>query len=102
MKFQRTDSFTADWGRLSDTEREMFRGAIKQFHAAAERIVADPHQDWPASLRVKKVVSAPCVWEMTWSFSGPDGRATFEWIEIDGTPGVRWRRIGRHGIFRRP
>ncbi len=22
--------------------------------------------------------------EMTWSFSGPDGRATFEWVRVDG------------------
>ena len=57
---------------------------------------------WPASLRVKAVESAPGIWEMTWSFSGPDGRATFEWVQIDGTLGVRWRRIGGHAIFRRP
>jgi hypothetical protein len=28
-------------------------------------------------------------WEMTWSFNGPDGRATFEWIAIDGELGLR-------------
>ncbi|MFO7531790.1 MAG: hypothetical protein R6W93_04960 [Candidatus Limnocylindrales bacterium] len=42
------------------------------------------------------------VWEMTWSFAGPDGRATFEWIEIDGERAIRWRRIGGHEIFGRP
>jgi len=39
---------------------------------------------------------------MTWSFSGPDGRATFEFVTIDGQPGIRWRRIGCHDIYRSP
>jgi hypothetical protein len=46
------------------------------------------------------------VWEMTWSFSGPDGRATWEWVNVDGEegaqPAVRWRRIGDHRIFKAP
>ncbi|MQA13757.1 MAG: hypothetical protein GEV09_06155 [Pseudonocardiaceae bacterium] len=102
MRFERTDTFKADWERLSDPEREMCRTSIKALHAAAERIVADPGQAWPSNLRVKKVASAPRVWEMTWSFSGPDGRATFEWVEIDGASGIRWRRIGGNRVFRQP
>jgi len=39
---------------------------------------------------------------MTWSFSGPDGRATFEWIEIDGEPAIFWRRVGGHEILGEP
>lgn len=39
---------------------------------------------------------------MTWSFSGPDGRATFEWIQIDGERAIRWRRGGGHNIFNDP
>ena len=62
----------------------------------------DPTAKWPASLRVRSVQRAPGIWEMTWSFSGPDGRATFEWIVIDGEPGIRWRRIGGHAIFGSP
>ncbi len=42
------------------------------------------------------------VWEMTWSFSGPDGRATFEWASIEGEVQIRWRRIGGHEIFKKP
>lgn len=38
---------------------------IKPFHVAAERIVTDPRVSWPESLRVKKVVSAPQIGEMT-------------------------------------
>ena len=62
----------------------------------------DPTAPWPKKLRVKDVQGAPGVWEMTWSFAGPDGRATFEWAEIDGAPCIRWRRIGGHAIFGEP
>ncbi len=102
MKFERTDSFKADWRKLSDRERELFRAAVTQFHTAAERMVAEARPAWPQVLRVRAVAGAPGVWEMTWSFSGPDGRVTFEWIEIDGVPAIRWRRIGRHDVFRSP
>jgi hypothetical protein len=40
--------------------------------------------------------------EMTWSFAGPDGRATFELITIDGDLRCRWRRVGDHADFKRP
>ncbi len=39
---------------------------------------------------------------MTWSFAGPDGRATFEWVTVHGEPAVRWRRVGGHAIFGNP
>jgi hypothetical protein len=39
---------------------------------------------------------------MTWSFAGPGGRATFEWIAIEGELALRWRRIGGHEILGRP
>lgn len=57
---------------------------------------------WPTKLRMKDVEGAKGIWEMTWSFSGPDGRATFEYVEIDGEPAIRWRRFGGHEIFRDP
>lgn len=42
------------------------------------------------------------MWEMTWSLAGPDGRATFEWVEIEGEPGIRWRRVGGYAILGGP
>ncbi|MEI6447966.1 MAG: hypothetical protein WCO96_08835 [Actinomycetes bacterium] len=42
------------------------------------------------------------VWEMTWSMTNPDGRATWEWISVEGEAGVRWRRLGTHEIFSSP
>ncbi len=44
----------------------------------------------------------PNLWEMTWSFSGPDGRAIFEFITIDGELAIRWRRIDDHRIYEAP
>jgi hypothetical protein len=39
---------------------------------------------------------------MVWSFSDPDGRATFEWIKVEDEPAIRWRRVGSHAIFGDP
>lgn len=48
------------------------------------------------------MTSAKGIWEMTWSFPGPDGRATFEFVTYDDGVRVRWRRIGNHTIYRQP
>jgi hypothetical protein len=89
--------------RLSQDERELFlRVLFRDFHPACVRFGADPRTPWPRGLRVKRVQGAPGIWEMTWSFAGPDGRATFEWTEVDGELAVRWRRIGGHEILGRP
>lgn len=81
-------------------------------NAACDGYIADPGgSTWPSALRVRDVQGAPGVWEMTWSFSGPDGRATFEWVQVDLTdgagraikvPAVRWRRVGDPRIFTGP
>ncbi|MEX1171161.1 MAG: hypothetical protein WEG56_00990 [Chloroflexota bacterium] len=102
MRYVVTDSFLADYRRLSEREQRLFRSVLPAFVEACDRYAADPAATWPARLRGKDVEGAPGIWEMTWSFSGPDGRATFEWVQIDGTLGLRWRRIGRHAILRKP
>lgn len=102
MKFEVTDAFRADRKRLSRSDRDLVDQVLPPFVAACDRSAADPSTPWPAALRVKPVEGAPGVLEMTWSFAGPDGRATFEWIQIDGALAVRWRRIGNHSILQRP
>jgi hypothetical protein len=103
VKWETTPAFDADVRRLSREELRLFRDAIKEhFVPAADRIADDPVARWPARLRVKRVEGADGIWEMTWSFSGPDGRATFEWFEIEGARGIRWRRVGGHEIFSDP
>jgi hypothetical protein len=57
---------------------------------------------WPRGLRIKPVQGAPGVWEMTWSFRNPDGRATWESVQVDGEPAIRWRRVGTHDVFDGP
>lgn len=102
MKYERTDRFKGDYGRLNEGEKRLFREAVGDFGPAAERKTSNPGEPWPASLRVADVEGAPGIWEMTWSFSGPDGRATWEWVTIDGEAGIRWRRVGNHRIFNDP
>lgn len=103
MKWETTPAFDADLRRLSEDESKLFRKAVRDsFVSAAERRAANPAAPWPKSLRVKDVEGAPGIWEMTWSFAGPDGRATFEWITIDGEQAVRWRRVGGHEILNDP
>ena len=88
---------------MSDDERTLFRTvATEQFAPAAQRHAAQPRSARPKGLRIKSVRGARGMWEMTWSFAGPDGRATFEWIEIDDEPAIRWRRVGSYAIFSEP
>ena len=103
MKHQQLDSFIRDLHRLSQAERDRFSDVVRQdFHPACERFARDPSTPWPRGLRVKRVRGYASIWEMTWSFAGPDGRATFEWVDVDGELAVRWRRIGGHEIFDHP
>jgi hypothetical protein len=101
LKWELTPAFAADLRRLSETEREAFQQVVRgEFAPAADRRVSHPATRWPKTLRVKGVKAAPGIWELTWSFAGPDGRATFEWITIDGELAIRWRRVGGHEILR--
>ncbi len=84
MRFHTTPAFEGDWGRLHEAERAAFTAVVRDdFDPACDLRRADPSAPWPGRLRVTDVEGAPRIREMTWSFSGPDGRATFEWIEID-------------------
>ncbi|MDQ3432760.1 MAG: hypothetical protein M3467_11180 [Actinomycetota bacterium] len=107
MRWQVTASSKADCKRLSPREQRLFRATVEKFNEACDRWVElGGGAGWPSSLRVKPVGSAPGIFELTWSFPGPDGRATWEWtaVEVEGerVPAVRWRRIGGHAIFKSP
>jgi len=102
LTFDWTPEFEADLARLSVREYQLFRKvAKKDFSPACDRYVANPGTAWPKQLRVHPMQGTPGIWEMTWSFSGPDGRATFQWVTVEGTTRVRWRRIGGHEIFKK-
>ena len=103
MKFELAPEFEADFRRLTEAHRDLFRRVIKEaFVPACDRRATEAAAAWPARLRVKRVEGTRGIMEMTWSFSGPDGRATFEWITVDAEPRIRWRRVGTHAIFREP
>lgn len=103
MRWQTTSRFTADLATLTREERKAFRNRIPAFSQACDVYVSSKGSSgWPAALRVKPMQSAPGIWEMTWNFSGPDGRATFEFAEDESGTLVRWRRIANHKIFERP
>ena len=103
MKFERTPQFDADVRRLSKEEFKVFREfVLKKFLPACDRFAVEPTGKWPASMRIKSIAGAGGILEVTWSFSGPDGRATFEMVTVDGEPRIRWRRVGGHDIFQSP
>lgn len=103
MRFEWTPQFSADFSRLTVNEAKMLRKAAKEdFSPACDRYIEDPGQPWPRALRVQRMTGTERVWEMTWSFRGPDGRATFEWVTTGGQARVRWRRIGGYAIFKNP
>ena len=102
MKYERTERFAADYARLADRERSLFRAAVRRINDAYAGRGDQALPQWPAGLRVRAVRGAPSILELTWSFAGPDGRATFELVDVDGEPAIRWRRVGGHEIFREP
>jgi hypothetical protein len=103
VKWRTTPQFDADWGDLPVEHRRVFKALVPDFSAACDSYVQRRGAyRWPAKLRVSPMKSAPGVWEMTWSFAGPDGRATFEFVDGEGEVFVRWRRIGDHSAYRNP
>lgn len=102
MKYELLETFHNDHKRLPDAERQLFRNAIRQMNRAAARHTGLGLPQWPGALRVRPVADAEGIWEMTYSFAGPDGRATFDYAIVDDELAIRWRRIGGHRIFREP
>jgi hypothetical protein len=103
VKFETLPSFTRDYARLRPEHRASFRTALKDFITACNGYAADPSTfTWPAALRVSRMRGTGSIWEMTWSFASPDGRATFEFVVIDGAMTCRWRRIGDHSVYKQP
>ncbi len=99
MKFHTTKAFDRDYKRLDEKHKKKFRKLIADFNAAAEKAAAGDDNPWPNGMRVKPLRSARGVWELTWSKNDPDGRATWEWADIGGEPGVLWRRVGDHDVL---
>jgi hypothetical protein len=98
LKYQRTDSFKRDYKGLPEGSQDMFKAAVRSINQTYAIANKQWPIQWPATLRIKPT-HASGVWEMTWSFASPDGRATFEFFEEDGEHGIRWRRVGDHRVL---
>ena len=95
--------FDADYLRLSAGERKKFKETLGTFIECCKNYEASPSDyKWPASLRFEHLTSTKKVRAITWSFSGPDGRATFHFETLDGEMYIVWRRVGRHAIYSAP
>jgi hypothetical protein len=105
VRFRWTDSFNNDIRGLSLAHQQTFMDAVPDLSKACDRWV-ESRTPFPAKYRVKLIQGADGIFELTWSFAGPDGRATWEWISIEigdkRYPAIYWRRIGSREIFKRP
>ncbi|MDR1806869.1 MAG: hypothetical protein LBR33_02975 [Propionibacteriaceae bacterium] len=104
MKFRRLPQFERDWAALPPAERDLVKQWLREsLLPAVDGYAADPVRfTWPKKLRFESIQGAPGVYAVTWSFSGPDGRATFHFEESDGDRRLVWRRIGHHDIYTTP
>lgn len=102
MKYRRLPRFDSDYKKLSAEERQAFRKALGSFIAACREHEESPEAYiWPKKLRVERLTGNG-VMAMTWSLAGPDGRGTFQFVNLEGETYVVWRRVGRHAIYREP
>lgn len=93
MEFETTPSFDTDYRRVKAEHAAEFKKVVRdKLVPACDAFAADPATPWPAA----------GVLEVTWSFAGPDGRATFEFVTVDGELRLRWRRVGDHAVFKSP
>jgi hypothetical protein len=62
----------------------------------------DDFRSEPSTIYDTRHRNAAGALEMMWSFASPDGRAIFELVTVEGNLRYRWRRLGEHGVFKRP
>lgn len=103
MRYETTPQWDRDWKSLEAEYKRQFRAVLPDFNAACDAYAAaEGSYTWPKGLRVSPMKSARGVWEMTWHFTSPDGRATLEWVTDKEGLKLRWRRIGDHSIYTTP
>lgn len=104
MRYIRLPQFHTDWHRLPLHERNLVKQWMRDvLFPALEEYAANPAgYVWPKTLRFEKISGTDGVYAVTWSFSGPDGRATFHFDTVDSEPCLVWHRIGHHDIYKMP
>jgi len=104
VRYTRLPAFLADWQALMPDERRLIKQWLTDdLLPAFAAYEADPKgYVWPAKLRFERIRHGGGICAVTWSFAGPDGRATFEFGTDEGQPCIIWRRIGHHDIYTNP
>ncbi|WP_152360357.1 hypothetical protein [Microlunatus speluncae] len=101
MTYRTAGAFDGDFGGLPTEHRDLFLSVLRDHFLpaiAAGGFTGTP--PWPKRLRIHQLAGG--VYSITWSFTGPDGRATFH-LEREGDETfLVWRRIGTHDIYDRP
>ncbi|MBM7787030.1 hypothetical protein [Tenggerimyces flavus] len=103
MKLDTQPVFDREYARLPREHKKLFRAALHEhFLPAVDSGAFTGNPPWPTRLRIHRIADTS-IYSLTWSFTGPDGRATFH-LESDdeGDPVLVWRRIGTHEIYDRP
>ncbi len=101
MKYRTAGAFDRDFASLPVEHRTLFLAILKDHFLpaiAAGSFTGTP--PWPKRLRIHQLAGG--VHSITWSFAGPDGRATFHLEREDDETFLVWRRIGTHAIYDRP
>lgn len=95
-RWSKTQQFVRDLKKLDRAQVERFKRVLHEEFVPDLRV-----GKFRPGLRVKGVVAARGVFEMTWA---PNGRATFQYGDeiVRGDPYIVWRRIGTHDIFKQP
>lgn len=102
MKYRTTAAFDRDYAGLPPEHQKLFREMLrKHFLPAIDSGSFTGNPPWPRRLRVHQLTDT-AIYSITWSFTGPDGRATFHLETKDGEPILIWRRIGLHDVYTRP
>ncbi|MGH3546479.1 MAG: hypothetical protein ACRDPW_11240 [Mycobacteriales bacterium] len=103
MKYRTTAAFDRDFARLPAQHQRLFATAVHGYFLpaiGAGAFTGSP--PWPTRLRIHRLHGTN-VYSLTWSFSSPDGRATFHLASDDaGDAMLVWSRIGNHRIYDRP
>jgi hypothetical protein len=98
VKYLRTLGFLADFHRLPEEHRKLFVHVVALLlRPALDEGAHMGKAPWPKALRIHRIGAN---YSMTWSFSGPDGRALFRIDDVEGEPVLVWLRVGSHSIYK--
>lgn len=94
-----SESFKRDFKKLKREHKRLFIEMQSVFIVELEEYLLDK-KSISNKFRLKELRHTNNVWSMTWSFSRPAGRATFQLIEMKNELTLIWLRIGNHDIYK--